>query len=376
MKNITSALAEFTVSKAMHELQKKYHDLLLRLSVKGQVYIWGTGMLGAYAFAQCAENGIEITGHIDNDPQKWSVSKKIYSCEQLKQDDIVIIASLYYPQIIEQVQSLGIERYIYYEELAYLVEGMETYYPAFRGVFEDLEYHKKEYEELQEYFADELSKEIYLNILSFKATLDIQYAQKARKLSEQEGTRNFDKVICSRLDTDYFFYDAGGYDGDSTLNFINRAGKYNKIYFFEPDKNNIKHAQERLKDYSNIIYINAGVGEKNGYENFNAIGGASGFFSADEMEHSKRIGIVTLDEFVRNHKSYIKMDIEGYEVEALRGARKAIKSYQPLMSISAYHKPDDLYRIIPLVLSWNPEYKIYLRHYTDTYTDTDIYFVM
>lgn len=137
----------------------------------------------------------------------------------------------------------------------------------------------------------------------------------------------------------------------------------------------MEKAKDRLKDYSDITYICAGVGERKGEKNYNPIGGDSGFVSEYETDISEPIEMVVLDDWVKSHKSYIKMDIEGYELEALKGAQKVIKSLKPILSISVYHKTNDLHNIIPLILSWNPEYRVYLRHYRNNYSDTRAYFI-
>ena len=133
MVNIKLELENFTASRAQKNLKEKYQSLLTQLPLRG-VYIWGTGKLGKYTEEQCMKNQIKVLGYVDNNETKRDISKKIYSCDVLETDDIVIVASFAYPQIMEQLSSLGIENYIYYEELARLMEGMETYYTAFENI--------------------------------------------------------------------------------------------------------------------------------------------------------------------------------------------------------------------------------------------------
>lgn len=374
MVNIKLELENFTASRAQKNLKEKYQSLLTQLPLRG-VYIWGTGKLGKYTEEQCMKNQIKVLGYVDNNETKRDISKKIYSCDVLETDDIVIVASFAYPQIMEQLSSLGIENYIYYEELARLMEGMETYYTAFENIFEELELNKRKYEKVYDLFSDSLSQEIFANIVLYKATLDTKYTIKAFRLTEPEGKEDFDKIVVEKLDKYYSFFDAGGFDGGSTLDFIHATGTYDKIYFFEPDKDILEESQKRLKDFPNIVYMCAGVGEKSGYKSYNAIGGGAGYFSEVETDKSEQIDMIALDDLVKSHRSYIKMDIEGYELAALRGAEQAIKQYKPMLSISVYHRPSDLHEIIPLVLSWNPEYKVFLRHYLGNYSDTRVYFI-
>ena len=110
MVNIQQELAEFKASKARYMLERKYQEVLLSF-IGGGTYIWGTGELGRYAFEQCRLNDITIKGYIDNNKEKQDISKKIFSYEILTADDIVIIASISYPEIAEQLTSLGIKKY-------------------------------------------------------------------------------------------------------------------------------------------------------------------------------------------------------------------------------------------------------------------------
>lgn len=369
--DIEKEFTAITKKRALNQLLQKY-EILLNELYQGDVYIWGTGRLGHFAYEQCQRNHIEIRGYIDNDESKWSVADLVFSCERLISSDIVIIASLYYPDIIDKLQVLGIKKYIYYEELAFLIDGLETYSPTFRDILGELETNKEQYRKVYDLLEDDLSKEIYKNIISYRNTLDIKYTKRAFELSLTEGVQDFDKIVTGKLDKEYSFYDVGGFDGESTIQYIAHVGEYNEIYFFEPDKTIMNCAKERLKNYRDVIFIQAGVGERKGLQKYEAIGNGAGAFLEEGRE---KVEMVALDEFVDSHKSYIKMDIEGYELPALKGAERCIKQYKPMLSVSVYHLPGDIHRIIQLVLSWNSGYKVYMRHYSNSYVDTRVYFV-
>ena len=67
------------------------------------------------------------------------------------------------------------------------------------------------------------------------------------------------------------------------------------------------------------------------------------------------------------------MDIEGAELEALKGAEETIKRYRPKLAICVYHKPEDIVEIPKYILNINPDYKLYLRHYSDNAGETVLY---
>ena len=71
--------------------------------------------------------------------------------------------------------------------------------------------------------------------------------------------------------------------------------------------------------------------------------------------------------------TFIKMDLEGAEYEALIGAKKIIKKWKPKLAISLYHKPEDVWELPSLILDMNPSYSLYLSHYSIATAETVLY---
>jgi hypothetical protein len=88
------------------------------------------------------------------------------------------------------------------------------------------------------------------------------------------------------------------------------------------------------------------------------------------------IEVDSLDRILAGSRvSFIKMDIEGAERRALQGAEASIKAWAPRLAVAVYHKREDLFDLPLLILSYVPDYKLYLRNYTDTAADTVLYAV-
>ena len=84
----------------------------------------------------------------------------------------------------------------------------------------------------------------------------------------------------------------------------------------------------------------------------------------------------TIDDVVGNDTvTYIKMDIEGSEMEALHGAEQTIKRCKPVCGISAYHKQDDIVNIYSLLKKWHSDYKFYFRNHRPMEVDAVLYAV-
>jgi FkbM family methyltransferase len=86
---------------------------------------------------------------------------------------------------------------------------------------------------------------------------------------------------------------------------------------------------------------------------------------------------ISIDDYCLQNKlkevSYIKMDIEGAECQALKGAKSILAQRKPKLAISAYHKDDDLWKIPSLIKELNPNYKLYFGHHSPVLAESVIY---
>jgi len=132
---------------------------------------------------------------------------------------------------------------------------------------------------------------------------------------------------------------------------------------FEPDKkSHLKLTQfANEKALKNITCINAGTGIREEILCFTSNGGAGEMFT--DTSNGETIPIVPLDKYIKFKPSLIKMDIEGFELDALKGAENTIKELKPKLAICLYHKPMDLIEIPLYLKSLVPEYKFSLRQH-------------
>jgi FkbM family methyltransferase len=168
------------------------------------------------------------------------------------------------------------------------------------------------------------------------------------------------------------FADCGGFDGDTTEEFIRRYPDYSKVFLFEPSPSNLDKARERLAGCRDIEFIARGVSDAAGTLFFDPDSASASAVSADG---SIQIDTTTLDAQVAEPLSFIKMDLEGWERYALAGAERHIREERPILALAVYHTIEDFWRIPQLVLSMNPDYHVYLRHYTEGWSETVMYFV-
>lgn len=157
--------------------------------------------------------------------------------------------------------------------------------------------------------------------------------------------------------------DVGGFIGDSALVFSPYTNKY--IYSFEASPENFYLMQKTIamNNLKNVIPIQKALGSQVA-QKLCICGNGSCTQISDDYEKAKNslfaIESTTLDNFVEENQievGLIKVDIEGFEQEFLKGAENTIKTQRPALLISIYHKPDDYLYIKPLLESWNLGYK-------------------
>lgn len=165
------------------------------------------------------------------------------------------------------------------------------------------------------------------------------------------------------------FLDGGSYDGRNALEFMKKIG--GELVLWEPDSSNQEKCAKTLKE-NGIEYelIPKGLWSESTKLKFNrGTGGSSAINACGDIE----IEVDSVDSLITKPVSFIKMDIEGAEYQAILGAKNMISKYTPRLAISVYHKPEDIWEIPLLIHSINPQYTFYLRHYSFYRTETVLY---
>lgn len=99
-----------------------------------------------------------------------------------------------------------------------------------------------------------------------------------------------------------------------------------------------------------------------------------GFGSRLHPDGSRMVQTIALDQAILGiEPSYICMDIEGAELEAVTGARRIIESSRTDLAISVYHKASHIWEIPLLIHTFNPDYRLHLRNYTGFCAETILY---
>jgi len=147
-----------------------------------------------------------------------------------------------------------------------------------------------------------------------------------------------------------FVIDGGAFDGFFTFYAAKIVGEKGKIIAFEPDKTNFELLIKTKirKKFNNVILINKGLWSENKILKFSTTGlkdnmESSLLFNRND-ESAIEISVTSVDYELKNREigkvDFIKMDIEGAEIEAIKGAKNTLKNYDVNLAIASYHIVD------------------------------------
>lgn len=174
--------------------------------------------------------------------------------------------------------------------------------------------------------------------------------------------------------SDEVFVDAGALDGETSVRFASWCnGEYADIYAFEPNPNMIDICKSTLINLGNRTSLYE-VALWNKKEKVLFSNEGSKWDSRISLNGSILVNADSLDNILKDKRvTYIKLDIEGAELKALKGAEKIIISNKPRMAISVYHNEKDLFEIMDYLISLNLNYQYAIRHYHSDFIETILY---
>lgn len=169
------------------------------------------------------------------------------------------------------------------------------------------------------------------------------------------------------------FVDVGCFDGMSSIELNKRIGdKLKRVIAFEADEERVEICKKNMREaHIDFDVIGKGCWSEECILHFNIA--PSGLLTISEAGDD-RLEVTSIDKALNGKKvTFIKMDIEGSELEALKGCRKTIEVFRPKLAICVYHRLEDIFEIPSLILEYCNEYKFYLRHYSPYWAETVLY---
>lgn len=182
--------------------------------------------------------------------------------------------------------------------------------------------------------------------------------------------------------SDEVFVDAGCYDLSTSLALRERCKNVKKVYAFEPDPANFELCQARKQEthYEQVELLPLGTWSENTELNFWADSTQCScvVMPGSIVNSSYKVPVAAIDRVVdaEDKVTFIKIDVEGAELESLKGAKETILRDKPKLAVCIYHKPEDLVDIPLYIHQLVPEYKLYIRHHSNDGSETVLYAVM
>lgn len=167
--------------------------------------------------------------------------------------------------------------------------------------------------------------------------------------------------------------DAGGCWGDTALYFANEVGPSGEVHTFEFIPSNIEIFKKNIALNptleQQIHLCPQPLWSTTGDTFYYQDKGPASSVSNELIGNDKSVvQTITIDDYADQKGlkkvDFIKMDIEGAELEALKGSERTLKKHRPKLAISVYHKLEDFVSIPEYLNSLNLNYRFYLGHYT------------
>lgn len=202
---------------------------------------------------------------------------------------------------------------------------------------------------------DDVSRAFYLQFLAWRR-LRIELTFKG--IEVETDNRFFIPQVVNVLKDKEVFVDCGAHRGGVIKRYLEISkGKYSAIYAFEPDSENFEILKKEFGSVAGISLIKKALGSKSGREKF-----YDGFDFASKISKNGNaaVDVVALDG-MNIKASFIKMHLEGGELEALKGGLKMIKESRPILAVTFYHNEDGAWRIPLLFINNLENYSFYIR---------------
>ena len=362
---------EHIVDKTIIEILKTYQNVI----------VFGGGDSGEWAVNLLRRNDIFPKCYCDNSPRKWGKEKsglKILPFEtaiKKYSGAAICIASMWCEEICKQIGRY--DKYLLdrtFDILSTMAwETTERHYKSEELIY--IKENEEAFQRLYDEFGDDRSKLTLEGLLNYRLTRK-KTCLKAIK-SEQFTYLDREVISDECLDkiVNGIIIDGGAFDGDSVDFFIKNLPTANalNIHCYEAEAKNYEIIEKKIfsKEWEphHIVLHKAALWDVQGKIGF-AGNGLSG--CTDENSDFK-VAAENIDCYPYGTVGLIKLDVEGAERKALKGAIHTIQKYRPVLAICAYHLQDDMLVLSDFIKSLNCGYTLVLRHYMLSSGDTVLY---
>ncbi len=224
----------------------------------------------------------------------------------------------------------------------------------------DKEFYNDNYDKICKAYsllADGQSRELFASVINYKLS---------GSLDDLLSITHTKDELYSLIGHARVAIDAGAYNGDTAQELLHYSPECQKIIAVEPDKKNYKRLLKTVESKSlsdKIIPLNLAAHDECAEGTFITSGNRNSSIGSTSSYESKleQVPLRTLDSLTDGRVDYIKYDVEGAELSALRGSHRLISEFKPRLLVSAYHRSEDIFALPIYLAEKYPEYRLYLR---------------
>lgn len=339
----------------------------------GRIAIVGAAVEGVRLATLCRDHGIGLAAIADDHPAKIGTQivgvavEPVAELARLDRATPVVIASHRLLGVIERLRAFGFETVLPFAALQIAAPDRFPPHMFYDALLDDLWDNRSRYEQLFDGLADQRSCDVLNAVLAFRQTLDPILLKPVLDDDDLYAPKGLIKF------SDHEAYiDGGSYDGDTIRTFIRSVNnRFERVYAFEPDPVTFAKLKANFSAEPRIEPIHAGLYREKGVLRFKDDASRGAIFTDDG---AIEMPVTTVDDVVGGGPvTYIKMNIEGAEIDALAGAKNAIRRELPKLALSVYHRPSDLWRIPEIVKQFSADYDLYLRQHDGGIIETVLY---
>ncbi|MBE0379493.1 FkbM family methyltransferase [Pseudoalteromonas prydzensis] len=338
-----------------------------------------------YIFGATSEAEVLIELHKINDLEVIAVIDNFYQqeffaglpCIKLNQvpEDAFIVSAVTNSRPVD-VNYLLVKHKLNYCDYFYFYRNSGFECPKiefWEGAVSHWESNQEHYNEVKSWFEDDCSVNTFESVVNFRNKYDLSFMSEFKF----DITNMYIEPFIIPFGEQSVFFDLGAFDGSDSERFLRNCPS-GKAYLFEPIPSQTAILKTKYQHNKAIQVVPVAVGSINKTVNFSLSGTSSKVVEPGQNEDVISVKQISIDDFCIENKispNYVKMDVEGVELDVLHGMENTILRYKPKLAISVYHRAEHLISVPQYLKKLCPEYKFYLRHYTQGYSETVLFAV-
>ena len=335
------------------------------------VVIYGFGDEGRRFLDVCKGHGINVAAILDDKAASTggqAISFNDYAARPDAEKPVFVLCS-HSPDKMRKaltdrfatIQWLPLSAFQVYEPTVF------TPHIFYEGLISDLVTNATEISALRTILEDAKSRDVLDGISLYRTTFEYEALRRIYSQHYDDDCRNLLK-----LNSEETYVDGGTFDGDTIDSFLDAVEHgYAAIHAFEPSAEQSRYLERKYSSAPRIFIHQNAISDVDENVSFSDHASRSAMIQGEPT--NTVVQAVALDTCDISNISFIKLNIEGSELDALAGSRNLIRACKPKLAIHSYHRPPHLWQVPKAIKEIWPGYRLYLRHHDLSLMETVCY---